>query len=65
VSKPLVAAESELSEVNACGDDHIDLEQVKQSNKDIVGINSMTAGTNEGQSGEHIRILSLHPVQFH
>ncbi|CAN9389181.1 unnamed protein product [Alternaria alternata] len=50
VSKPLVAAESELSEVNACGDDHIDLEQVKQSNKDIVGINSMTAGTNEGQS---------------
>ncbi|CAN9411628.1 unnamed protein product [Alternaria alternata] len=47
-SKPLVATEPELSQVNACGDDHMDLEQVKQSNKDIVGIKLMTAGTNEG-----------------
>ncbi|KAB2100922.1 hypothetical protein AG0111_0g10775 [Alternaria gaisen] len=50
VSKPLVAAEPEPSQVNAFGDDHIGLEQVKQSNKNIVGIKLMTAGTDERHS---------------
>ncbi|CAI9634972.1 unnamed protein product [Alternaria burnsii] len=47
VSKPLVATEPELSQVNASSDDRIDLEQVKQSNKDTIGIKLMTVGTNE------------------